>query len=409
MVPNHARSLLRKGYFYFRREFQRSKWTSAVSRSLSSSSSSSSRSDALLASHNQEIVIAEKQMLANLHELLRVSDASKEELDLVVDTRTRIEDFFTVVVCGEFNSGKSTLINAMFGEKHLKEGLLPTTNKIHIVRTKQQKLQGGAYEAGKIETTMNLNIDDVTTLEIALQDRMQWLKDIAIIDTPGTNAIVKKHEELTQKIIPRADMILFVTSAERPLTESESTFLSQIQKWGKNVIMVVNKVDLLEDQQSMTTVMDYVKQNAGNILNLSATDLLPVFGVSGKSALDARLFAGPGEDLTNDTDLRDMDGTAKQKSTAKRYWRRSNLEPFENFLKDTLMQEKLIEAKLDTVLVVADRVLLNLKAKIDKRQALLDSDFRVLALLEENLAMFEEDFDQTGDDYKHRLNDILTR
>ena len=57
---------------------------------------------------------------------------------------------------------------------------------------------------------------------------IDWLQHIAIIDTPGTNAIITKHEILTQKIVPRADLILFITSAERPITESESVFLNKI-------------------------------------------------------------------------------------------------------------------------------------------------------------------------------------
>ena len=51
------------------------------------------------------------------------------------------------------------------------------------------------------------------------------LRDIHIVDTPGTNAITREHETLTERFVPRADLILFVTSADRPFTESERQFI----------------------------------------------------------------------------------------------------------------------------------------------------------------------------------------
>lgn len=44
---------------------------------------------------------------------------------------------------------------------------------------------------------------------------------MTIIDTPGTNVILKRQQRLTEEFLPRADLILFVMSADRPLSESE--------------------------------------------------------------------------------------------------------------------------------------------------------------------------------------------
>lgn len=38
--------------------------------------------------------------------------------------------------------------------------------------------------------------------------------------------------------------VLFVLSADRPLTESEVKFLQYVRQWGKKVVFVVNKVRL---------------------------------------------------------------------------------------------------------------------------------------------------------------------
>ena len=95
------------------------------------------------------------------------------------------------------------------------------------------------------------------TLESAL-DRIsipaEILRDINIVDTPGTNAIHREHEAITREFVPRADMVLFVTSADRPFTETERAFLEQVRGWGKKVLVVINKIDILEGERQIDEV-----------------------------------------------------------------------------------------------------------------------------------------------------------
>ncbi len=76
--------------------------------------------------------------------------------------------------------------------------------------------------------------------------RSSCCSDINIVDTPGTNAIHREHEAITREFVPRSDMVLFVTSADRPFTESERAFLQGIREWGKKIVVVLNKIDILE-------------------------------------------------------------------------------------------------------------------------------------------------------------------
>ena len=62
---------------------------------------------------------------------------------------------------------------------------------------------------------------------------LDLLRDVAVVDTPGTNAILREHEEITSHFVPRADLVLFVTSADRPFTETERAFMERIRAWGK--------------------------------------------------------------------------------------------------------------------------------------------------------------------------------
>jgi len=126
-------------------------------------------------------------------------------------------------------------------------------------------------------------MNDVSLIDIPVK----WLDHICLIDTPGTNAIIRKHEQLTNMFVPRADLVLFVTSAERPLSDSEAEFFHNIKKWGKKVIIVVNKMDILNSEEQKNTVISYVSANASNILG--TVNPVPIFGVSARLGLDAKM------------------------------------------------------------------------------------------------------------------------
>lgn len=135
---------------------------------------------------------------------------------------------------GEFNSGKSSVINALLGSRYLKEGVVPTTNEITFLRYSE------------------LVSDEIQRCERHPDGQYicylpaPILKDMNIVDTPGTNVILQRQQRLTEEFVPRADLLLFVISADRPLTESEVSFLRYTQQWKKKVVFVLNKSDLYQ-------------------------------------------------------------------------------------------------------------------------------------------------------------------
>ena len=142
--------------------------------------------------------------------------ASVEDQNKLVLSSRQIDDLFLLVVVGEFNSGKSAFINALLGEKLLEEGVTPTTTKVNLLR------YGKSQERSTIDKNLYL-----------ISAPIKMLSDISIVDTPGTNAIIREHETITVNFVPRSDFVLFVTSADRPFTDSEKNFLKSIKDWGK--------------------------------------------------------------------------------------------------------------------------------------------------------------------------------
>jgi GTPase Era involved in 16S rRNA processing len=104
---------------------------------------------------------------------------------------------------------------------------------------------------------------------------VELLRDLHIVDTPGTNAIIRGHERLTTDFVPRSDLVVFLTSADRPFTETERLFLTTIRDWGKKIVIVVNKVDIFSKESELEEVLTFVKNAGRDLLGLEPV-VLPV-------------------------------------------------------------------------------------------------------------------------------------
>src|ERR1051326_3775641 len=209
-------------------------------------------------------------VLGRLRERLSIETASAADVQQLRQAELDLDELFLLVVLGEFNSGKSAFINALLGARVLREGVTPTTAVITRLRyapAPNERREGPLLEVGY---------------------PLDLLRDVAVVDTPGTNAIVREHEEITSHFVPRADLVLFVTSADRPFTETERAFMERIRTWGKKVVVVLNKVDL-PGQDQVPEQMEFVRQGVERLLGFRPE----VFPVSARLALAAKEDADP--------------------------------------------------------------------------------------------------------------------
>ena len=223
----------------------------------------------------RELLREERMVLGRLRERLAIEAATADDVGQLRQAELDLDELFLLVVVGEFNSGKSAFINALLGARVLREGVTPTTAVITRLRyapAPNERREGPLLEVGY---------------------PLDLLRDVAVVDTPGTNAIVREHEEITSHFVPRADLVLFVTSADRPFTETERAFMERIRTWGKKVVVVLNKVDLLGPEQ-VVEQMEFVRQGVERLLGFRPE----VFPVSARLALSSKIGAGGGAEWT---------------------------------------------------------------------------------------------------------------
>src|SRR6201987_5962830 len=130
----------------------------------------------------------------NLVSLAREPDESPETVETLQALSRSLADPLLFVVVGEVKAGKSSLLNAVFGQEFCKVDVLPATDKIYV------------FKYGDAEHDVPVS-DDLTERYRPIP----FLKNFNIVDTPGTNTIVASHHEITTGYIPLADLIVFVS------------------------------------------------------------------------------------------------------------------------------------------------------------------------------------------------------
>src|SRR5687767_1347909 len=221
----------------------------------------------ILTAAQDELLKEERRILSRLRLALSRFDAAAEHQAALDRSIEQLDELFLLVVIGEFNAGKSAFINALLGSRVVAEGVTPTTAQINVLQ------YGEAVDRQVREPNLH-----VITAPAPL------LREIHIVDTPGTNAIIREHEAITAKFVPRSDLVLFVTSADRPFTETERAFLEQVRGWGKKVVVVINKVDILESERDVEAVRAFVAENARLLLGFNPE----IFPVSARLALKGK-------------------------------------------------------------------------------------------------------------------------
>lgn len=320
----------------------------------------------VLTREQNQLLRRERSLLEELRVLLVRLDAPDEDLDLLKQALHQLDELFLLVVVGEFNAGKTAFLNAMLGERLLTEGVLPTTSQI-------QQLRYG--EAVQQETVG----DDTLLVHLPVE----WLHEINLVDTPGTNAVIQRHQEITEQFVPRSDLVLFVTSADRPFSESERTFLERIRQWGKKIVVVINKIDLIDHPAERQQVVDFVADNAHRLLGIEPK----IFAVSARNALAAKLAA------------RDR-GEAVPSGAQ---WEASQFAPLEAYVLHSLDAGQRLRLKLDNPLGVATRLTETYGERITRRKQVLRDDFSALDAIEEQLVAYEGDMRR---DFKYHLSHV---
>lgn len=322
--------------------------------------------DRVASGEARALAVRERTLLADLRELLARAEADADATSALRTAAADLDGLFLLVVAGEYNAGKSSLLNALLEADAMPEGVTPTTDRITVLSHGDEA--ESQDEHGVVSRTAPLPA----------------LRDVALVDTPGTNAVIEQHQQLTERFVPRADLVLFVTSADRPFTGSERRFLELIASWGKKIVLVVNKIDLLDEAADPAAareeVLAFVERHAHDVL---AGPKPRAFGVSARRARRA------------------------QKSGDDEALEASGLPALERYVASELGDVERLRLKLASPLGVAERLARDVRAAVDARLGLLADDRRTLDTVARQRQQFEREMRREAETYLARIKTAL--
>ena len=228
---------------------------------------------------------------------------------------------FLFVVVGEVKTGKSSLINALLGANVTDVAPDPCTDRIRIIGFGDAP---GETPEGPLLT------------RVALGNPI--LDGLAIVDTPGVDSIIDRHQEITEEFIPRADLVLFVFSALNPYSRSAWEFFDLASAtWRRNVAFALTQADLASEEQ--------IAVNSARLRELAV----------GRGVADPRIFL-----VSATRSLADPEA--------------GGIEALRRHIRALTASGGHFAAKLDATRRAAERVLAGLSETLDGRARELDAD-----------------------------------
>jgi Tfp pilus assembly protein PilF/GTP-binding protein EngB required for normal cell division len=218
-------------------------------------------------------------LLRRLHDHLL---AHREVGDLAPDAARLVEAFdrpLLVTVMGEFNSGKSTFVNALLGEEVAPMGITPTTATINVLKYGAERMGRVVYRDDRTRDVpwaevpallRGLDPEAAKTIRVVeVLYPLEALARVNIVDTPGLNSIIPEHEQVAREFIAQADAVVWLFAAGQAGKHSEKEALDAIAQEHKKVLGVVNKVDRVTAAER-EQILRHVAEAFGSILEALA-------------------------------------------------------------------------------------------------------------------------------------------
>lgn len=192
--------------------------------------------------------------------------------------RSRRDDPFTLVVCGEFKRGKSSLINALLGEDVVTTNVTtetvtlnrlscgPHSNEAVLTGGRRLRLSDEELKRSRLEELMRQSDEPIRQLE--LKRPAELLQKVTIIDTPGLGDSLKDFSGLVSDALRQADAVIYVFNVSYPLSQTEQFFLkTEIlpQKY-TDVFLIGNYADIISNETDYNRISEMLVHKLQGLL-----------------------------------------------------------------------------------------------------------------------------------------------
>lgn len=252
-----------------------------------------------------------------LEKMMKDNDCNTSSIEQVEELKRDMEeDFFTILVVGEFKRGKTTFVNALIKEDLLISDVLPETATIQaVIHGEQKKAQvifkDGTVINGKANkeflkeySAKNADVaNSIRYIKISHSTEMLGEK-VVLVDTPGVADLDEQRVQVTYDFLPKANAVIFLLDAVSPMKKSEKEFIEEqlIPRGISKIIFVINKMDIFDDededvQEYIDTVRNRICEALPNDFNEKDLNIFPVsslLALKGESQNNTQLIEDSG-------------------------------------------------------------------------------------------------------------------
>lgn len=192
--------------------------------------------------------------------------------------RKRKDDPFTLVVCGEFKRGKSSLVNALLMEEVVPVNITTETvtlNRIAYGAHKNEAVLSGGKRISLTDEELCRSSLEVLMEEVGepIEKLELWrpidiLKDITVIDTPGLQDSVKDFSSAVAEALQQADAVMYVLSVAMPMSKSEMMYLKTcvLPQRYTSLFLTANFTDMLRSENDISRIRESIEEKIEGML-----------------------------------------------------------------------------------------------------------------------------------------------
>lgn len=206
-------------------------------------------------------------LIAGIAELATESGTVLGEILPLAEIAAGLASPCLLVVCGEVNAGKSTLLNGLCGHDLCPVSKLPQTARVRCYR------HGGAARDVPVAPLLD-----------ECYRPLDFLRDVNLVDTPGTNSAVQGHQDVTAHFLTAADLILYVFPVANPWGAATWDAISRLPAAAlARVALIIQQADQ-RDANDIQVILGHMADLARKRIG----QVLPIFAVSGQLAAEAK-------------------------------------------------------------------------------------------------------------------------
>lgn len=160
--------------------------------------------------------------------------------------------YVKVPFVGDFNAGKSSLINSFLGIDLLPTNILPETAvSYELYYSEQERLEivdgGNVKETAPLSKVSELNLTPTNLVKVFVNNqKIKALneKHVVIVDMPGIDSGVEAHNNAILNYVQDGTCFMLVTDAEcGTLRATTLNFIDEVKKYGSDVYIAISKCD----------------------------------------------------------------------------------------------------------------------------------------------------------------------